>query len=238
MNKYLLKLLDEGTINDCKIIKKVIDARILEYEVVINSVIETKNPRIIYKTALNTAKENDIPRLADAICETNDALHIYYFAIDVIYAPIDKLADAICKTNNANYIYKFAYMVDGAPIDKLADAICQTDHDVYIKDFILNIKKINKNSKNNLVDALIRLKSIKGLEEIINANTIKNETDILNKIKYGLLECQSSIIKYQSLINTANNGSDDLKFFSEIYKELLGVNDKKGKLKIKELKSE
>ena len=144
------------TENDYKNIQNLINNRNLVYKDVINFVIESKNPQIIHRTTVTIAKKEDIPRLTDAICETNNAEYIYSFAVNVKDAPIDKLAEAICKTNNAEYIYSFAINVNGAPIDKLAEAICETLNAKYIYYFAKYVKKFPMNTVyiNKLAEAI------------------------------------------------------------------------------------
>lgn len=210
MNVFFAKLLYDGIENDGKIIKNLIDTKILDYDMVINSTIKAKNPRIIYDIAKNIAKEKDILKLATAICETNNAMFIYYFARDIKGAPIDILAEAISKTNDT----------------------------MYITHFLLEIVINNKELQEYLVDVLINLNAIYVLREIRNSY-LKNDIDILNKIKCYLLKNEEKSTQYQSLIESAEKDEfEELKIYAEIYRELLGIDTEKEKSKKRELKPE
>lgn len=177
-----------------------------------------------------------INKLADAICRTKNCRYIYNFAMEVKNAPIDKLANAICNLGDAHFIICFASEIENAPIDELAKAIIKTDSAAYIYSFIIDIKNISKELYNDLIDALIRLNAEELIENILENVDIK-ETDILNKIKCYLPIDSQSYIQYKSLIRAASNNSEDLITYSEIYRELLGVNSKNNKTKRRVLKS-
>jgi len=140
MNKYMLKLFNDGRKDNCKIIKNLISIGILDYDYVLKSAIETKDAVIIYSITLNIAKEEDISKLANEICKTNNAEYIYNFAKKIKGAPIEILAEAICNTYNTKYIYYFAKYIIGAPIEILENAICNINDAKYIYYFALNVE--------------------------------------------------------------------------------------------------
>lgn len=194
MDAYLLKLLNIGVDNNCTIIKNLINTKILNYNLVIDYAIRTNNPRVIYEIAKNIAKKEDIPRLEDAICETNNAMSIYFFAKDIKDISINKLADAIFNTKDFEYILKF----------------------------ILEIKSIDLNSLIRLIDTLIWINATEELKKILNKGII-NDIDVSNKIKYYIQRAKSPQEQLDDCINAAKNGQlDDLQLYVPLYKKLLG----------------
>lgn len=186
MNKYMLKLFNDGRKNDCKIIKNLITVGILDYDYVIKSAIETKDAVIIYNIALNIAKEEDLLHLVNAICKTGEAEYIYYFAKKIKGAPIEILAEAICNTNDAKYIYYFAKDIIDSPIEILENTICKINDAKYIYFFALNVEvtsiqklanAICKTGEANYIYYFARDVEGAPIDELINAIIKTNDAE-------------------------------------------------------------
>lgn len=194
MNEYLKSLLNTGVDNNCTIIKNLINIGILSHNLVIRSAIETNNARIIYEIAKNIAKKDDIPRLENAICQTENAMYIYFFAKDIEDISINKFVDAICKTKEKKYIL----------------------------DFILNIGNIDISSQIRLIDSLICLNATEELNKVLNNNVI-DENNILKKIKYYIHRSEDLQIQFNKCKSAAADGLiEELKLYAPLYRKLLG----------------
>lgn len=209
MNIEMEKMLKQMGVSYGEKANCLVKAKVLTCDYIVKKAIESKDPVIMYHTALRlegiTAK--NIEKLADAIIKEKNLNIMLMYTKYISGAPKEKLIDEIIKSENAEYIIRLVLELEDSPIEKIEKAIIQTGEAEYIYNYAIGVTNrdpgFNYNMIERLVDAIIQTGNSKYIYEF--AKNIFGAP--MEKLSKAIIKTKDKeyIEKFRVLPNVPNN---------------------------------
>ena len=134
---------------------KLVEQGVIDKDIGMKAVINSKSPYYIYEFAINIEGTN-IEKLTDAIIETPSVVDIYRFAFDIKGANLKKLEQGILKTQNIEWIYYFARDIKGVNKEMLLNELEKIKK---MQEAKLISENISDNQNNKEISRTIKMSS-------------------------------------------------------------------------------
>lgn len=209
MNIEMEKLLKQMGVSYGEKANCLVKAKVLTCDYIVKKAIESKDPVIMYHTALRLEgiTAENIEKLADAIINEKD-LNIMFMCTKYINgAPKEKLIDEIIKSENINYITKLILELEDPYIEKIENVIIKKGQAEYIYKYAISVTErdsgFNYNMIERLTDAIIQTRSARYIYEFA-----KNIFGVsMEKLAKAIIETKDEeyIYKFRELPDVPNN---------------------------------
>ena len=211
MNIEMEKMLKQMGVSYGEKANCLVKAKVLTCDYIVKKAIESKDPVIMYHTALRLEgiTAENIEKLADAIINEKDLNIMLMYAKYINGAPKEKLIDEIIKSENINYITKLILELEDPflYIEKIENVIIKTGQAEYIYKYAISVTErdsgFNYNMIERLTDAIIQTKSARYIYEFA-----KNIFGVsMEKLAKAIIETKDEeyIYKFRELPDVPNN---------------------------------